>query len=190
MADSFVQVADDGTGKKLQTVKATIGSDEVHAEAVFLVDPSDQSPITELPVDASGHAVPVTDNSGSLTVDGTVATNELPDTSSTYAPTNVTSSALEASHVIKGSPGVLFNVNGYNSKSSGQYIQLHNATSLPADTAVPVIIVRVAAQQNFSIDFGGKFGRYFSTGIVICNSSTADTKTLGSADCWFDAQFK
>lgn len=59
MADGFIQVAPDGTGKKMQTF---VNNDE-HAEAVVLVD-ENGNVIT---------ALPVTDNGGSLTVDGTVA---------------------------------------------------------------------------------------------------------------------
>lgn len=116
------------------------------------------------------------------------AGKELPDATSTFAPTNVTSTANEASHVLKNAPGVLYSITGYNAKTSSQFIQLHNTTSVPADTAVPVITFIVPASSNFSLDFGGKFGRYFSTGISICNSSTQQTKTVGTTDCWFDAQ--
>ena len=119
---------------------------------------------------------------------GKVDTRELPDSTSTYAPSNATSTALEASRVIKASAGVLYSLNGYSSKTTQQFILIHNATSLPADGAVPVMVITVPARSNFSIDTG-KFGRFFSSGIVITNSSTAATKTIGSADCWFDVQF-
>lgn len=117
-----------------------------------------------------------------------LGTVELTVPANATAPTNVSSTALEASHVIKASAGTLLGVTGYNNKSSAQFIQLHNTTTVPADTAVPVVVITVPASSNFSIDFG-TYGRRFATGISICNSSTAATKTVGSADCWFDAQF-
>lgn len=49
MAESYIQVAADSTGKKLQTFKNTIGADEVHTEAVALTDTSGAA-ITTLPV--------------------------------------------------------------------------------------------------------------------------------------------
>ncbi len=49
MADSFIQVAPDGTGKLMQTYLNTISANAVHAEAVCLVD-SSGNPITTLNV--------------------------------------------------------------------------------------------------------------------------------------------
>lgn len=108
--------------------------------------------------------------------------------SSKGGPDNSTSTAYEASRVVKATKGTVFGVTGYNSKTSAQFIQLHDATAVPADTAVPKVTFTVPASSNFTIDFG-KYGRRFTTGIVICNSSTGPTKTLGSADTWWDVQY-
>ncbi len=99
------------------------------------------------------------------------------------------SAAYATSLVIKASPGRLYQLVGYNSKTSAQFIQLHDAVSLPADTAIPKMIWIVPASQNFSLDLplGGKA---FLNGIVVTNSSTGPTKTIGSADVWYSAEYK
>jgi len=90
--------------------------------------------------------------------------------------------------VVKASAGKLFEIRGYNSLASAQFIQVHDAASLPADTTVPEEVFTVSASSNFSISFPQ--GKVFSVGIVICNSSTGPTKTIGAADCWFSSDFE
>ena len=103
-------------------------------------------------------------------------------------PCNSTSNALESSRVVKSGAGTLYGFSGFNNKVSAQFIQVFDAGSVPADGVAPVFVMTVPTVANFSVDFG-HWGRAFSRGIVITNSSTAATKTVGSADCWIDAQY-
>jgi hypothetical protein len=103
-------------------------------------------------------------------------------------PLNVSSQAAEASHIIKSGAGRLFGFTVYNSNVGAQFIQLHDAQTLPADGAVPVFVCKVATVVDKGV-FWGDWGRFFDRGIVICNSSTFATKTIGAADCFFDAQY-
>jgi len=113
--------------------------------------------------------------------DGSLASGE------GYGVTNVSSAALEASHVLKASAGSLVSLRGYNS-GGAQFIQLHNAAALPANGAIPLVVMAVPATSNFEIPLPVPL--VFATGIVVCNSSTAPTKTIGGADCFFTAQIK
>lgn len=125
------------------------------------------------------------DGNGNLS--GALPSIALPGT----VPLNSTSVAYEASRLVKATGGVLFGFAGYNSKASTQFILVFDAPGgpgIPANTAIPVIILPVAAASAFSYD-SGHFGRRFSSGIWIANSSTGPTLTIGSADCWIDAQY-
>lgn len=66
MADSYIQVAPDSTGKQMQTYLNTISAQPVHAEAVVLVD-SSGNPITTLNVNIG---------TSTLTVSGNVAATQ------------------------------------------------------------------------------------------------------------------
>ena len=96
--------------------------------------------------------------------------------------------ALVASQIAKAAAGTIFSLTGVNTGASDQYIQIHNSATLPADTAVPMIVFAVAAGENFFYDLGD-LGRYCLNGIVVCNSSTCATKTIASADCFFNIQY-
>jgi hypothetical protein len=107
----------------------------------------------------------------------------------TSTPNSVTlssSTAYEASRVVKASAGTLRSLTGYNS-GPAQFIQLHNTASLPADGQAPILILPLPATSGFAFEWVN--GIPCSTGITLCNSTTGPTKTIGGANCFFTAGF-
>lgn len=105
------------------------------------------------------------------------------------AVSNATTTAYASSLVVKAAPGILYGLSGFNSAATDQFIHLYDSTTLPANGVAPKTLIKVPTASNFSVDFG-RSGRSFATGIVIGNSSTGPIKNIGSADCWFDVQYK
>lgn len=107
---------------------------------------------------------------------------------------NYTSAGLAASIVIPAQPAgvgpymlnILRGFAVHSTKTTAQYIQIHDAAALPSNGAIPLMTYPVEANAGVYADYGR--GRQFSNGMVICNSSTAATLTVGGADCLIDAQ--
>ena len=118
----------------------------------------------------------------------TIATNDLVRTQGETL-TNTTTTAFTNSLVVRNAAATLYMLNGFNNSGVGQFIQIHNSTALPSNGAAPQITFFVPPGSNFSFDFG-YYGRYFSNGITVCNSTIGATLALGTANCWFDAQYK
>ena len=104
------------------------------------------------------------------------------------AVTQVVSTALEASHVLKASAGQLVQLSVFNS-GAAQFILIMNSTTVPADGAVTLLYppIPIGAASMIVLDLPAPV--VASTGIAVCNSSTGTfTKTVGGSDCVFYAQ--
>jgi hypothetical protein len=102
-------------------------------------------------------------------------------------PLNFNVGAAVASIVVPGRI-VVYGFTAYNTKASAQFLNCFDASTLPANAAVPLFSFALAANSGVGFGFQPN-GRQFQTGLVLCNSSTDATKTIGSADCFFDVQF-
>ena len=99
------------------------------------------------------------------------------------------STALAASLIVKPSAGKLHTVAVYNGNVGTQFIQIHNSATLPADTAVPLFVFSMATGTVQVLDFSF-LGLKCTNGIVLCNSSTAATKTIGANNTWFCVTYR
>jgi hypothetical protein len=71
----------------------------------------------------------------------------------------ISSLALEASHVLRGAPGRLFFLSGYNAKAAAQFIQLHDRAAVPSDLVVGV--AEVSTVDTTGLTAAGLADKYF-----------------------------
>jgi hypothetical protein len=102
-------------------------------------------------------------------------------------PVSVSSTKLEASHLISAGGVYLYSFTVSSTNVAAQFIQFHDTNAIPGNGAIPVLVFTVAASGDKTVAFGLP-GRMFDRGIVIANSTTAATLTAGAADCFFDVQ--
>lgn len=111
----------------------------------------------------------------------------LPAPSATEAGTTSDNpGAVAASRVVKNAPGKAFRLTMFNGNAAARFFQVFDAAALPAEATVPLLSKSVAVGDSFTFDFG-IYGRTFAVGIVVCNSTTGPTKTIGAADSLFDS---
>jgi hypothetical protein len=103
---------------------------------------------------------------------------------------HVDSQAFATSGVVKATPGVFFEVNGFNSSASTRYFHVYNSATVPGDGAVPACIpITVPPSSPFSFSFA-KDGIELDTGISWACSTSFATKTLGAAEMWTTISYK
>ena len=103
-------------------------------------------------------------------------------------PFNSSSGALEAARRVSAGPAYLVAFTVANTNAAAQFIQFHDSVAIPANGAIPDLLFTAAGSADKTVSYTLP-GVYFASGIVVCNSSTAATKTLGSADCFFACQY-
>jgi len=113
-----------------------------------------------------------------------VAVHELPDS----WPRNGTSPALEAARLALAGEGRLFGFTVYNSNAAAQFILVFDRPTIPGAGATADLVFKAPANDTLGVNWIP--GRWFRSGCVLCNSSTAPTLTAGAADCFFDAQYE
>lgn len=108
-----------------------------------------------------------------------------PTSSSDFAIIPGSSSALEAGHVLKASPGNLYSLYVMTTSDAG-YLMTFNATSIPGDGAVnPVECIQIPANSAAAISFDGSPPDYYSDGIVAVFSLTGPFTKTASATAFF-----
>lgn len=104
-------------------------------------------------------------------------------------PLNKSSGAYVSTMRVKAGAGTLFGFSGFNSNTAAQWIQVFDLSDgNPSSGAAPSMIVYAPGTSNFFAYFD-RYGRAFTRGILIANSTTGPTYTAGAADCFIDAQY-
>jgi Na+-transporting NADH:ubiquinone oxidoreductase subunit NqrA len=114
--------------------------------------------------------------------------SSIPYSNKTSATTAVAASLVVTPSTTTNQHLRCFDITGYNNSATDQFVQVHDTAALPADGAVPIATVLAPAGFQFGLSWAA--GRLFANGIVVCNSSTAVTKTIGSANCLFDITYR
>jgi len=83
----------------------------------------------------------------------------------------------------------VYNISVFSSNAASQFVLMFDATTLPADGAVPIMAFPITASGNLGLYYGS-LGRLFQRGLVLCTSSTSTTKTVNAtSDCLWDVEY-
>jgi hypothetical protein len=89
------------------------------------------------------------------------------------------SSAAEASAVVSAAEASVVEVIATNTDVATRYLQIFDTASVPADAQVPEICI--AVPTGSTVSWEPRKEVYFPTGVCVCFSSTAATKTVAGA---------
>ena len=87
--------------------------------------------------------------------------------------------------IVSAAPGELIRLRVTNNTANAGFVQIHDSTTLPADTAVPLISEPIAANGFKEIELVPVV-----TGCVVAISSTNDTLTISENAATMFALFR
>lgn len=188
MADSFIQIAADGAGKKLDT--RTDATNAEHRQVVVIGDPSVNNNVA--PVDVTnGLAVQVVPAlpAGNNTI-GNVGVAAA--TSGGYSVYHLKAAATTNAQTPKGSAGQLYGWSVFNAAASVKYLKFYNkATNPTVGTDTPLFVIPLEASKTTSFNITA--GITFATGIAIAVTGALadnDTTALAANDVVVDLFYK
>lgn len=100
---------------------------------------------------------------------------------------NATTSAITNSIIVKPTSGLLYGFTVTNTNAGGQFVLVFDQNTVPSNGSVPILAAAVAASSFVPMVWIPP--RAFRNGIVLCNSTTNASLTIGAADCIFDVQY-
>jgi hypothetical protein len=103
-------------------------------------------------------------------------------------PFNASSPGLAASIVARVGNCRLYGFTVTSTNVAAQFIQVYDLGAVPANGVRPRYTLNVPAGATVGAYYGS-VGRWMDQGIVIVNSTTQGTLTIGAADCLFDVQY-
>lgn len=170
MADGFIILPPDSTGKALDTSNLTVSAVSVHRERLNIADPTLDVGLAKVTNAAAG----ASDYGLVVRVAGATGSS----------PTLYTELTQVTKANIKGSAGVVKSIYISNINAAVRYFQLHNKATVPLATEVPLISVPIGAgtannpqAMVLGTDFFNDAGVSFSTGIGWAISTTYGTFT-------------
>ena len=216
MADQYIAVQPDSTGKRVDCSELTVSGNTVERQRMVVADPSAAANLAAvtgagaLKVDNSGVTQPVSGTvsvSGTVPVSGafyqatqpvsvaaTVTTSSVPAASGGLSTTKLLSAATTNAASVKTSAGQVYNIQAFNTNAaSPRYLKLYNKASAPTvgtDTPIKTILIP-ANGSGVVIEISN--GLACSTGIAFAITggvADSDTTAIGANEVIVNIDWK
>jgi hypothetical protein len=110
-----------------------------------------------------------------------------PEDTEHLLPLYYASPRLQASAVVKTGPGTFYSITMTNTNAAARFLQVFDARDLPATGAIPLFSRSIPLGDSLTLTW--TVGHTFGVGLIVCNSTTAASLTLGTVDSLFDVTY-
>lgn len=187
MADQFIQVPVDSTGKKVDTSELTVNLQTVERQRIVLADDATAAALAKVQnadPGATDYGLTVRTVAGTaakpMVVSGVMATGG-------YTTKHAVAAASTNATSVKASAGQVYGWSVYNAAAYPIYVKLHNTAGVP--TAGAGVVQTIGVQAGTGAQAFNTSGIAFSTGIgftIVKDIADAGTTVVALNDCVLD----